>query len=425
MNDERHPASLGGRCDRDRDLPLCRRAVAPEVAGDEQRVGLTRVEQQPNDVLERPDVLFGAAGEVDGVLRRRSLRQDRREVGSEARRQQRELQSVPRCNVGRNDAVSPTVADHGQATPSRRAAVQKGLRRVDELAWRRDSYDPGRAARRVDDREVGDERARMRPRGPDAGLASSAAQQHDRLAGGRCGTSKSASVSEVLDVERDQPRGVMAGEALDQLSRFEIRLVPKRRKAREAEPFTLGEQRELERQVAALGDQADLTEGKVDPRRQVELLVAVEDAEAVGAEQDGSGLPHALAERALRRLPQAGADADDRPGAGGERVVDGLLEGGRGDAGDHELRRVGQVAERPVGRTAEDLAAVPVDEADGTAVAALQRAARQQSAPFSRVARGADDRDRPGSKEGIEAPAPRLARMELLQHANKHRTMSP
>jgi len=159
--------------------------------------------------------------------------------------------------------------------------------------------------------------------------------------------------------------------------------------------------------------------------REIELGIAVEDAETVGTEQHRVRSPDALAESPLLRLPEAGADADDRPGSGGERIVDRLLEEGRGHAGNDELRRVGQLAERPVGRAAEDLAAVPVDETDGTAVTALQRAARQQSAPLSRVTRGAHDRDRPGSEEGIEAPAPRSARVELLQHANKHRTMSP
>ncbi len=83
------------------------------------------------------------------------------------------------------------------------------------------------------------------------------------------------------------------------------------------------------------------------------------------------------------------------------------------------------IACAPTASASSTVAAVPVDEPDRAPVAALQRAARQLSAPFSGVARGAHDRDRAWGEEGIEASAHLPAGADPLQHANKHRTMSP
>src|SRR5258708_27238695 len=129
----------------------------------------------------------------------------------------------------------------------------------------------------------------------------------------------------------------MARDAPRQLGRFEICLVAERREPREAETSARREQPELERQVAALRDQADLAGREIDPRREIELRVAVEDAEAVRPEQDRVGVADAAAECALLRLADAGADADDRAGADVERLVVRLLERCRGDARDDEL----------------------------------------------------------------------------------------
>src|SRR5207245_9147917 len=112
-----------------------------------------------------------------------------------------------------------------------------------------------------------------------AGLATSDRQQHDRLRGSGGCTSERAPVAEVLHVQRDQPRRLVAGEALDELRCLEIRLVAERREAREAEPFALRQQRELQRQVAALRDQPDRARREIDPRPGTELGIALEDAE--------------------------------------------------------------------------------------------------------------------------------------------------
>ena len=91
------------------------------------------------------------------------------------------------------------------------------------------------------------------------------------------------------------------------------------------------EDAQLEGQVAALGDEPDRA-GRELVRRQAEVGGGVEDAEAVRAEQHRPGRAHALDERPLAglrlgaELAQAGRDADERPRADREGVVDRLLE---------------------------------------------------------------------------------------------------
>ena len=73
-------------------------------------------------------------------------------------------------------------------------------------------------------------------------------------AGGR---GERAAVAEVLGVEGDQPRRLVRGERAHQLGRLDVDLVAERGEAREAEPDRRDAAADLEREVAALGDQAD------------------------------------------------------------------------------------------------------------------------------------------------------------------------
>src|SRR5207247_11300716 len=152
-----------------------------------------------------------------------------------------------------------------------------------------DAHDAGRTTGGIDRGEVADERAGMRAGGAETACALSDREQHDGLAGLLRGTRERAPVAKVLDVERDQVRAVVSRELLEQLGRFEIGLIAERREAREAEPFAVGEQPELEREVAALRDQPDRAGRKVNPRREVELRISVVDAEAVRAEEQRPG----------------------------------------------------------------------------------------------------------------------------------------
>ena len=159
---------------------------------------------------------------------------------------------------------------------------------------------------------------------------------------------------------------------------------------------------ELERQVAALGDEPDRARREL-VRGQAEVGRGVEDAEAVGAEQHRPGRAHALDERALAglrlgaELAEAGRDADERPRADRQGVVDRLLERGRRHRDDDQLRCVREVAQRRVGGPVEDGAAVSVHQVDGAPVLArsaprpsqLPHLAGSSDAPTIATERGA------------------------------------
>src|ERR687891_206175 len=122
--------------------------------------------------------------------------------------------------------------------------------------------------------------ASRRPRG--AGLAVLDRQEHDGLAGvnrrgGRGG--ERATVAEVLDVQRNDLRAVVRRQLADEVRRLEIGLIAKRDEAREAEPGLLGEDSQLEREVAALRDEPD-PPGRQRVRHELELRGGVEHAQA-------------------------------------------------------------------------------------------------------------------------------------------------
>ena len=116
----------------------------------------------------------------------------------------------------------------------------------------------------------------MRPRRLGADLPGADGEEHDRLPGldrFLRGAREGPSVAEVLAVEGDHARRLVVDQAADELAGLEVGLVSERGEAREAEAVILGEQGELEREIAALGDEAD--------RAALELVPA--EVEAVAA----------------------------------------------------------------------------------------------------------------------------------------------
>src|SRR6187200_2710962 len=93
-----------------------------------------------------------------------------------------------------------------------------------------------------------------------------------------------APVAEVLRVDGDRARLVVPGERADELGRLDVRLVAQRDEAREPEADPGRLRADLEREVAALGDEADRAARQV-LRDELELGAGVEDAEAVGSQQ--------------------------------------------------------------------------------------------------------------------------------------------
>ena len=251
---------------------------------------------------------------------------------------------------------------------------------------------------------VADQCAGVGARGTRARLGGTHRQEHHRLAGAGGRVDEGAAVAEVLGVDGDHLGECVIGEGGHQLGHVDVGLVSDRGKAREPEPDLPRQDAELEGEVAALGGEADR------PRRelvggQAEVGARVVHAQAVRPEQHRTGRAHPLHQRPLAQLrlgaqlAQARGDADQRPRAGGERVVHGLLEGRRRDGDDDQLGNAGQLCERGVRRPAEDGAALSVDQVDRPPVLTLERAAPEPVAPLGGVVGGSDDGDRTGVEE--------------------------
>ena len=233
-------------------------------------------------------------------------------------------------------------------------------------------------------------------------------QRDDRLAGGDrrgAGAGQLPAVAEVLDVEGDQFGLVVRGELRDELGGAEVGLVAQRREAREAQPLGRGEQPELQRQVAALGDQPDRAR-RQRAGHELQLLSGVQHAEAVGAEQHRARVAHAHRQLDVERGPGVGvgqlaaaADGDDRARSAGQRLLHGRGQGGERHRDHDELRRLGQLGERSVAPAAEHLTGAVVDQERRPAILAAQRTQGQPVAPLARIARGADERHRGGREQ--------------------------
>jgi hypothetical protein len=256
---------------------------------------------------------------------------------------------------------------------------------------------------------------------PRACLAHPAGEQDHRLVGvgqPRCGGDEGTPVGEVLEVDGDRTRALVARELVQEVRRHQIGLIPERRKAGKAETGGNGESGELQREISALRHEGHRARRQRAPA-EVELLVRVEDTEAVGAEQDRAGRSHALRRGRLDPpsvrvvLAETGRDPHDRPRTGFERVVDRLLEPGRRNADRCELRRLRDVGDRRERRLAEDLAARAIHEKHRSPVTASKRASRDRVPPLRRVGRRADDGHRPRGEQ----------RPQIAIHASRRREM--
>src|SRR6185312_4884464 len=351
--------------------------------------------------------------EVDRVTRGRRVGQMRGDSPLQFVRKCRQLEALRGSDVGRDDPVTAAVADDDDLPSTRLDPRQLGLREVNELPRRAHALHPGRAASRLDCARATDERTRVRPRRLGADLVRADGQQDDRLAGldGLLrGARECTPVTEVLAVEGDHPRRLVGDEAADELACLEIRLVPERGEAREAEAVLLGEEGDLQREIPALGDQSDGAAIELAPT-QVETAAGVEDAEAIRADEHRAGGPHALDDGGLAGaavgsgLAQAGCYPHERLGARGERRFDSLLEPLGRDRQDDELWCLGQIGKGGIRRPLEDLAAVSIDEVDGAMLLAAKRSEGKPVPPFRRVVRGPENRDGTRVEERPEVPA--------------------
>ncbi len=390
LDDERAAALRRSAGHSERDLGLLcleivrELAVAAEIARHEGRIDLAGLEDDPRHLLEDGEELLAGAREVDGIARGRRIGKVRGDPPLEVVRERWKLEALGGGDVGGDDPVPAPVAHDDDPSPARLDPRELCLREIDELARRAHALHPGRTACGFDCRGAADQRAGVGPRGLGTDLSCSDGEEDDGLPGldrFLRGAREGPSVAEILAVEGDHTGRLVVDQAADELARLEVGLVPERREAREAEPVVLGEQGELEREVAALGDEADRAALQLAPA-EVEARRGVEDPETVRPEEDGARRPNALDNRGLPGpalvacLPEPGGDPDERFRARGERCVDGVLEPVGGNRKHDELRRLGQVCQRGVGLPLEDFAPVPVHEIDRAAFLSPEGAER-------------------------------------------------
>ena len=160
------------------------------------------------------------------------------------------------------------------------------------------------------------------------GLAAPGRQQDQRLAGvpqRPGGVEEGPAVDDVLGVDRDGPRPVVADARVQEVDDPEVRLVAERDEAGHAQAAVGQEPGEVEHQVAALAEHGHVAGGEYGVG-QLEPGRGVDDAEAVGTDQDGAGVASDRERLGLQpgslgtRLGEPRGDRHDRPGAGRDGV---------------------------------------------------------------------------------------------------------
>ena len=405
-------------------------AVTAEVAGDEHGVDLARGQHRLQHPGEGPRVLLAGPGQVDRVAGGTWRAGGTSQLGGELGGEQRHCQPGLLCDVGRQGAVTAAVREHAHSQCRRhgrgRAQPDAG-KRLDELRRGVDPLDAGCPGGGVDRQPARDEGARVGAGGSGAGPAGAGGEEHDRLAGARGGGSrleKPPAVDEVLAIDGDRCHVRRPGKGGDEIGHVHVGLIAERGEADEAEPGTGCFQSQLEGEVAALGDQPDLS-GRQLVRGEQELCGGVAQAEAVRAEQDGAGGTHLGGDGGLDPpagrpgLAEAGGDADDRLCPAVERLPHRVLEGRRRHAYDRQLDASGDVSHRDVYRLTEDCAAPPVDQLHPAPVGAAERPLRQPVPPLRVVCGGPDDGDGGGAEERSQVAPERAGRSTARRGGHK------
>ena len=290
----------------DRREGLVQLAVAAEVPGEDHGIDLARLEHGGVHALEVPEVLLAGAREIDrvgGDDRRRDRRQARRELG----RERRQLEACLGDEVGSDDARATAVPDDRDPPAGRTVGSKAPERAVDQLLRRRHPHDPGGPAGRLDRGRVARERSRVRSRRARPRLAASRREEDHLLAGCERSLARAGegpAVAEVLAVDADHAGVLVRSERLDQLRRLDVGLIAERGEAGDADAVLGAEQAQLEREVAALGDEPERA-GLELVHAEIERGRCVVDAEAVRAEHHRSGISHLLDHAALELLAAA------------------------------------------------------------------------------------------------------------------------
>ena len=380
--------------------------VAPEVAGEQERVELGRLHQLRRHPGKRVGVLLGSAREVDRIEHCGAGRELGGERPGEGRRELGHLEPRASRHGGADAAMTSAVGEDDDSTSGRRGTAEKRLCGIDHLARRGDALDPRRPTRGIDDGAVAGQGSCVRANRTRRGrIVADGQDQHGLAVRARLdgGAHQRATVAEVLDVEHDQPGLSVAGEVGEQIRGGEVGLIAERGEAGEPEALGSGQLTELEGQIAALGDQADRAR-RQRVRGQLELLRGVEHPEAVGSEQHSPRFAHPRGERSfegagLGALAGAGADGHDRPRSSGQSFVNGSGKEGDRYGDDDQLGRAGHLGQRGIGRPAEQLAGAAVDQIYRSPGLTCQRATGQPVAPLARVLARPEDSHRGRGKQ--------------------------
>ena len=259
------------------------------------------------------------------------------EVGRQRVGEARQLEPGRVGDVAGDRAVAAAVADDGDPVAAQRVRAHERLDQVDHLVRRLHDVRAGGLAGGGDHGDVAHQRAGVRAGGAGARLATrrrSAARPACPAARGR--VDEGAAVAEVLGVDGDQPRSPGARRsAATSSARSTSAWFPTDAKRENPRPASRARMPSSSARLP-LWEIRPIEPGgnSFEPSPSSERRV--EHAQAVGAEQHRAGGAHALDQRRARARcasapssPSPAVMPIERPRAGGERVVDRLLERGR------------------------------------------------------------------------------------------------
>lgn len=375
--------------------------VAAEVSGDQHGIEVFVGQCCLEHLGERRDVLFACPGQIDRVGHGRRRWQQGTQRGTHRGVELGHTQARGLDGVRTDAGVTTTVGDDADAPNPGGPEAQQCGRGVGEFTRGVHPADIRGAARGGDHGAVGSQCAGVGLGAADGGFAASDGEQQHGLAhrgGFRGGRHERAAVAEVLAVHRDHIGAGVRRARADDVGDAEICLVAEGYEAREAVTARGQEPGQLQRHVAALGQQCDPS-GRHRVRRQVQLGRGVQHAEAVRAQQQRARVADPLDDAFLQRpafgaeLGETSCDTDDCAGSRGQGVFDGLLETGSRDRNGDEVDRIGHLGERCHGLPAQHGLTAPVHQMQSPFAGHAERLHAEPVAVFGLVVACADDRD--------------------------------
>ena len=392
--------------------------VAAEHADEEDRIDVVVVGDDLDAARQHLGVGVRAAGHVHRIRQRRLREQDRRQALARGLRQLGEFQAGLRQAVGGDRGLAAAVGDHRHAPAARLLHQRQALGHRQDLVGVMHHAHADLAQQVHRHRVAAGERAGVGAGGLLAELGGARLVHHHRLHRGDLARrlEEALAVAEALHVQRGHAGVLVLAEVAQVVVEADVGLVARTDVGREAHvAVVLGLQHQRQQHVARLRDEADVARPGVAQVEQVDLVVQVEHARGVGADDAHAArtrrVQHLLLEPGALRPGLAEAAGEDHRAL--DALAPALLEqpgqGLRRGADQRQVDRPGNVVERGAGRHAEDLGHLGVDRVDAPAVVALDEADHGLVAALGGIGRGAHDRDRGGGEEVVQRAAARRA----------------